>query len=82
MTFLQSLGLSKQTPQTNPNTQQKPNATQRSHQSKVNSPVASSTEIDTQMLEVWANSGAVFVPKQGNTRIAPKNAGKRLDFLS
>lgn len=84
MTFLQSLGLSKQAPRTNPNnTQQKPNSTQRSHQSKVNSPVASSTEVNAQnvdMIQAWANGGSVSVPEKA--RIAPKNAGKKLDFLS
>ncbi len=81
MTFLQSLGLSKQAPRTNPNnTQQKPNSTQRSHQSKENSPVASSTEVNAQMLEAWVNADVVSVPEKA--RIAPKNAGKKLDFLS
>lgn len=81
MTFLQSLGLSKQAPRTNPNnTQQKPNSTQRSHQGKTNTPVTnSSTEVNAQMLEVWVNGGS-FVPSK--SRIAPKSAGKRLDFLS
>ena len=74
MTFLQSLGLSKQAPRTNPNTQQKPNSTQRSHQSKENSPVASSTEVNAQnvdMIQAWANggSGVVNVPGQGTTTI-------------
>ena len=81
MTFLQSLGLSKQSPQTNPNTQQKPHS---SHQVKTNSPVTNSTEVNSQnfdMIQAWANGGSVSVLPT-KARVLPKNAGERLDFLS
>jgi hypothetical protein len=83
MTFLQSLGLSKQPPRTNANVPQKPNSTQRSQHSKTTNSSNSSTEVNDQnvdMIQAWANGGSVSLPNKA--RIAPKNAGQKLDFLS
>jgi hypothetical protein len=78
MNYLQSLGLSKPQANMKPSNQKNPSTVQRNNSGVSQPSVPRSAQVPVQMLQAWISGGSVAMPK---SRVAPKNAGKKMDFL-
>ncbi len=81
MNYLQSLGLSKPQTPMKQNSAKNPSGVQRNNAGVSQPSVPRSSELalpSTDMLEAWMNNGSIGKP---TARVAPKNAGKKMDFL-
>jgi len=81
MNYLQSLSVSKPQANMKPSNQKNPSTVQRNNSGVSQPSVPRSSEISVQnadMIQAWINSGSIGKP---TAHVAPKNAGKKMDFL-
>ncbi len=84
MNYLQSLGLSKPQAQIKQSNQKNPSTLQRNNAGVSQPSVPRASEIavqDADMMQAWVSGGMVDVGGMSKSRVAPKNAGKKMDVL-
>jgi hypothetical protein len=81
MNYLQPLNLSKTQEHLKQNTQKNPAGVRQNNTgvSQPSVPRSSGNEVqNVEMIQAWLSGGSVEMPK---SRVAPKNAGSKMDFL-